>query len=101
MVSSETMKATSKESSNRTTEDILCVTGHEETLDADLREAAADIHGRFLRAEAWLDCHDEAHPQWDTALDRLNAAILGMVSIEQEARQRGIEKIFENLAQND
>lgn len=72
-----------------------------ERSEPELREAAADIHGRFLRAEAWLECHDEAHPQWDTALDRLNAAILGMVCIEQEAQERGIGNIFWKLAEND
>jgi hypothetical protein len=69
--------------------------------EAEIREDAADIHGRFLRAEAWLECHDEAHPRWSDALDRMNAAILGMVGIEQEARQRGIENIFGNLSKTD
>jgi hypothetical protein len=31
----------------------------------------------------------------------MNAAILGMVGIEQEARQRGIENIFGNLSKTD
>jgi hypothetical protein len=69
--------------------------------EAEIREDAADIHGRFLRAEAWLECHDDAHPRWSDALDRLNVAILGMVGIEQEARQRGIQNIFGNLSKTD
>jgi len=77
------------------------VTGHEETLDAELLEAAAEVHGRFLRAERWLETHDEAHPLYQQALDRLHLAILGMVSIEQEARQRGIGNIFGNLLSGD
>ena len=72
-----------------------------ERSEAELREAAADIHGRFLRAEAWLECHDEAHPLYQQALDRLHVSILGMVCIEQEAQERGIGNIFENLAEND
>ena len=64
------------------------------TREAELREAAIDAHSRFLRAEAWLDAHDEAHPRWDDAVNRMGAAILAMVSIEQEALDLGIENIF-------
>lgn len=64
------------------------------TREPELREAAIEAHSRFLRAEAWLDAHDEAHPRWDDAVNRMGAAILAMVSIEQEALDLGIENIF-------
>ena len=67
--------------------------------ETELREAAAQVEGRFLKAEAWLDCHEEDHPQYQQALDRLHLAILGMSCVEEEARELGIENIFGEQAE--
>ena len=68
--------------------------------ETELREAAAQVEGRFLKAEAWLDCHEEDHPQYQQALDRLHLAILGMVCVEDEARELGIKNIFGEPSEN-
>ena len=70
------------------------------TRETELREAAAQVEGRFLKAEAWLDCHEEDHPQYQQALDRLHLAILGMVCVEDEARELGIKNIFGEPSEN-
>jgi hypothetical protein len=69
------------------------------TID-ELREDAIYAHSRFLRAEAWLEAHDEAHPRWDDAMSRCAASILAMATIEEQARKLGIENIFGNLSEN-
>ena len=70
------------------------------TREAELREDAIYAHSRFLRAEAWLEAHDEAHPRWDDAMSRCAASIIAMASIEEQARELGIENIFGNLSEN-
>ena len=67
--------------------------------ETELREAAAQVEGRFLKAEAWLECHEEDHPQYQQALDRLHLAILGMFCVEEEARELGIKNIFGEQAE--
>jgi len=69
------------------------------TRETELREAAAQVEGRFLKAEAWLECHEEDHPQYQQALDRLHLAILGMFCVEEEARELGIKNIFGEQAE--
>lgn len=70
------------------------------TRETELREAAAQVEGRFLKAEAWLECHEEDHPQYQQALDRLHLAILGMFCVEQEAEELGIKNIFGEPSEN-